>query len=99
MVPALLRVLQQRDSTRCKAVRVSSSVANGVQIALLVDPHNESVLAFTLDGATRVWHRSDFIDLSDMMHDFKPRSRSYSQFCASDSGRVPLKELTRNFRR
>jgi len=37
--------------------------ANGVDISLLVDPDDESVLAFLSDGSIREWRGADRIDL------------------------------------
>jgi Uma2 family endonuclease len=42
-------------------------VANGVSITLLVDPADESVLAFRLDQPAQAWHGPDQIDLSDVL--------------------------------
>jgi Uma2 family endonuclease len=46
-------------------------VANGVQAALLVDPADESVLAFRSDRPASAWSGSDRIDVSDMLPDFQ----------------------------
>lgn len=45
-------------------------IAHGVQIALLVDPDDESVLAFHPDGRVRVWRTRDRIDLGEVIPDF-----------------------------
>jgi Uma2 family endonuclease len=46
-------------------------VAQGVQVALLVDPDDESVLAFRSDGRVDTWHGADRIDLSEVLPDFE----------------------------
>jgi Uma2 family endonuclease len=46
-------------------------VANGVQIALLVDPADESVLAFRPDSQASAWRASDRIDLREVLPDFE----------------------------
>jgi Uma2 family endonuclease len=45
-------------------------VANRVQVALLVDPVDKSVLAFRPNGRVSVWHGTDRIDLSEVLPDF-----------------------------
>lgn len=42
-------------------------VANGVAIALLVDPADESVLAFRPGQPAMAWHAQDRIDVSDVL--------------------------------
>ena len=46
-------------------------VANGVHIALLVDPADESVLAFRPNSQTSVWRASDRIDLRAVLPAFE----------------------------
>jgi Uma2 family endonuclease len=46
-------------------------VANGVEVALLVDPADESVLAFRLNRQASAWRASDRIDLSEVLPDFE----------------------------
>lgn len=45
-------------------------VANGVAIALLIDPDDRSVLAFRRGREAEAWRGSDRIDLSDVLSDF-----------------------------
>lgn len=45
-------------------------VTNGVQVALLVEPDDETVLAFRPDQPTGAWHGSDRIDLHEILPDF-----------------------------
>lgn len=45
-------------------------VSNGVTIALLVDPADESVLGFRPNQPAQAWHGSDRIDVSDVLPDF-----------------------------
>jgi Uma2 family endonuclease len=45
-------------------------VANGVGVALLVDPADESVVAFRPGNEISEWHDKDKIDLSDVLPDF-----------------------------
>jgi Uma2 family endonuclease len=46
-------------------------VSNGVAIALLVDPADETVLAFRPNQPTLAWHGSDRIDLSEVLPDLQ----------------------------
>jgi Uma2 family endonuclease len=46
-------------------------VANGVQVALLVDPADESVLAFHPDRPPSAWGGSDRIDAGEVIPDFE----------------------------
>lgn len=46
-------------------------VANGVRIALLVDPADESVLAFRPAQRTVAWHGQDRIDVSEVLPDLQ----------------------------
>jgi Uma2 family endonuclease len=46
-------------------------VAHGVQVALLVDPVDRSVLAFRPDGRVSAWYGSDRIDLSEVVPAFE----------------------------
>lgn len=46
-------------------------VANGVQVALLVDPNDESVLAFRPDCPASAWGGSDRIDVSEVISAFE----------------------------
>lgn len=45
-------------------------VANGVHLALLVDPADESVLAFRTDRPPSAWRGADTIDLTEFLPDF-----------------------------
>ena len=45
-------------------------VSRGVQIALLVDPSDRSVVAFRPDGSITSWHGQDQIDLKEVLLDF-----------------------------
>jgi Uma2 family endonuclease len=46
-------------------------VAHGVQIELLVDPVDRSVLAFRPHGRLSAWHGTERIDLSEVLPDFE----------------------------
>lgn len=46
-------------------------VANGVSIALLVDPVDTSVLAFRSEGRVSAWRGTDRIDVSEVLPDFE----------------------------
>jgi hypothetical protein len=46
-------------------------VANGVEVALLVDPADESVLAFRPNRQASAWRASDRIDLGEILPDFE----------------------------
>lgn len=46
-------------------------VANGVQLALLVDPDDESVLAFRSDRPASAWRGADRIDVGDVLPHFE----------------------------
>jgi Uma2 family endonuclease len=45
-------------------------VEHGVRLALLVDPVDESVLAFRPEGRVSAWRTSDQIDVSEVLPDF-----------------------------
>lgn len=45
-------------------------VDHGVQIALLVDPSDRSVIAFRPNGSINSWYGEDRIDLSEILPDF-----------------------------
>lgn len=46
-------------------------VANGVQVALLVDPADESVLAFRWNRPTMAWHGPERIDIGEVIPEFE----------------------------
>lgn len=46
-------------------------VAHGVQVALLVDPVDKSVLAFRSAGRLSTWHGADRIDLTEILPNFE----------------------------
>lgn len=46
-------------------------VSNGVQIALQIDPDDESVIVFYPDGTTQAWRGSDRIDLDSVASGFE----------------------------
>jgi Uma2 family endonuclease len=46
-------------------------VANGVEMALLLDPTDESVLAFRHGRPADAWHGSDRVDLHEVLPDFE----------------------------
>ncbi len=45
-------------------------VENGVRVALIVDPADESVLAFRPDRTAAAWHGADTIDVHEVLPDF-----------------------------
>lgn len=66
-----VEIVSPGQSTNRLIRRCRWYVANGVQIALLIDPDDQSVLAFLPDGAVREWAGADRIDLSTVIPDFE----------------------------
>lgn len=46
-------------------------VANGVQVALLVDPSDQSVRAFGPDRPTNAWRSADQVDVGEIIPEFE----------------------------
>lgn len=66
-----VEIVSPEQSVNALVRRCLWFVANGVQVALLVDPADESVLAFRRDRQTEVWHGADRIELSEFLPDFE----------------------------
>lgn len=65
-----IEIVSPEQSVNALVRRCLWYVANGVQVALLVDPSDESVLAFRPDRPTTAWHGSDRIDVSEVLCGF-----------------------------
>ncbi len=66
-----IEIVSPEQSPNALVRRCLWFVAQGVQVALLVDPADESVLAFRADGRVDTWHGADRIDLSEVLPDFE----------------------------
>jgi Uma2 family endonuclease len=65
-----IEIVSPEQSVNALVRRCSWYVANGVRVALLVDPADESVLAFRPGRPPRAWGGSDRIDVSEVIPDF-----------------------------
>jgi Uma2 family endonuclease len=65
-----IEIVSPEQSVNALVRRCLWYVAHGVQVALLVDPADESVLAFRRDREAEAWHGADRIDLSEILPDF-----------------------------
>jgi Uma2 family endonuclease len=65
-----MEIVSPGQSTTALVRRCLWYVAHEVQIALLVDPEDESVLAFRPQGRLDVWRGTDRIDLHEVLLDF-----------------------------
>jgi Uma2 family endonuclease len=65
-----IEIVSPGQSTNALVRRCLWYVAHEVQVALLVDPEDESVLAFRPQGRMDVWHGVDRIDVSEVLPDF-----------------------------
>jgi Uma2 family endonuclease len=66
-----VEIVSPGQSTNQLVRRCRWYVDNGVQIALLLDPEDLSVLAFLPDGALRVWTGDHRIDLTPVVPKFE----------------------------
>ena len=66
-----VEIVSPEQSVNALVRRCLWYVAHGVHVALLVDPVDESVLAFRSDGRVSAWHALDRIDLSEVLPDFE----------------------------
>lgn len=66
-----IEIVSPGQSSNALVRRCLWFVAQGVQVALLVDPADESILAFRSDGRIDTWHGADRIDLSEVLPDFE----------------------------
>ena len=62
-----VEIVSPEQSVNALVRRCLWYVANGVAIALLVDPADESVLAFRPGQPAMAWHAQDRIDVSDVL--------------------------------
>lgn len=65
-----MEIVSPTQSVNAMVRRSLWYVANGVQVALLVDPADESVLAFRLGRSAIPWRASDRIDVSEVLPSF-----------------------------
>ena len=65
-----IEIVSPKQSVNALLRRCRWYVAHGVQIALLVDPDDRSVIAFLADGAVLDWHGTDQIDLGSVVPGF-----------------------------
>lgn len=65
-----VEIISPGQSTTALVRRSLWYVANGVQLALVVDPVDESILAFRADGAPVSWQGEDRIDLGEVLPGF-----------------------------
>jgi len=65
-----IEIVSPEQSVNALVRRCLWYVANGVQIALLVDPGDESVLAFQPGNRASAWRGSERIDLHEVLLDF-----------------------------
>lgn len=66
-----IEIVSPEQSTNALVRRCLWYVAHGVAAALLVDPLDESVLAFRADQEVGDWHARDQIDLTEILPDFE----------------------------
>jgi Uma2 family endonuclease len=66
-----VEILSPGQSPNEQFRRCLGFVSNGVQIALLIDPDDRSVLAFFSGGNTQVWRGNDRIDLDQVVPGFE----------------------------
>lgn len=62
-----IEIVSPEQSVNALVRRCLWYVSHGVQVALLVDPDDESVLAFRPDGAASAWCGTDRIDVSEVL--------------------------------
>lgn len=67
----VIEIVSPEQSVNALVRRCLWYVANGVRVALLVDPTDESVLFFRPDRPAGAWHGSDRVDVSDVLPDFE----------------------------
>ena len=66
-----VEIVSPEQSVNALVRRCLWYVANGVEVALLVDPVDESVLAFRLNHEAVAWRGGDRIDVSEVLPDFE----------------------------
>ncbi len=66
-----IEIVSPEQSSNALVRRCLWFVEQGVEVALLVDPADESILAFRSDGRIDTWHGADRIDLSEVLPDFE----------------------------
>ncbi len=64
-----VEIVSPNQSVNALVRRCLWYVAHGVQVTLLVDPKDDSVLTFRADRPASEWHGSDRIDLGDILPD------------------------------
>ena len=66
----VVEIVSPEQSARVLARRCSWLVANGIAVALLIDPEDESILSFRPNQITAPLRGSDRIDLDDILPGF-----------------------------
>lgn len=66
-----IEIVSPGQSVNALVRRCTWYVSHGVQVALLVDPADQSVLAFRRDRQPEVWRGSDLILLGEILPDFQ----------------------------
>ena len=67
---AAVEIVSPEQSVTALVRRCLWYVAHGVEVALLIDPADKSVLAFHPDGRVSALHSTDRIDLGEVLPDF-----------------------------
>jgi Uma2 family endonuclease len=65
-----IEIVSPKQSVKTLRGRCRWYVDNGVEIALLVDPADRSVVAYLADGSVQEWHGPDRIDLGSVVPGF-----------------------------
>jgi Uma2 family endonuclease len=66
-----VEIVSPKQSVNALVGRCTWYIAHGVELALLVDPSDESVTAFQAGAAPAYWRGSDHIDLENLLPDFE----------------------------
>lgn len=66
-----IEIVSPEQSVTALVRRCLWYVANGVQVALLVDPADASVLFFRPNGLSGAWQGSDRVDVSEVLPDLE----------------------------
>lgn len=66
-----VEIISPGQSSNSLTRRCIEYVTHGVRIALVIDPVDESVVAYRPGGRVDAWQGADLIDLSDVLADFE----------------------------
>jgi Uma2 family endonuclease len=66
----IVEIASPEQSVNALVRRCMWYVANGVQVAMLVDPADESVVAFRSGGGLSDWRDQNRIDVGEVLPDF-----------------------------